>query len=357
MRKITNMSMDVVDFVMEDGLTKLAKLVENLSDDAKIAYVPSLEEQQEKSEKDFALILWNPIDDTLNKYALYTQDLVELNMAFLADMKNELPEEVLKIAGANLTTAAKNYKLAIPKELQKYASDKYIYNVLDIRTINEVDYVNKTAQKDEPTLFAWEEEKKYPLHNKINIKKAASFFEKEHSKMSMEKKAEFTKNVFVAAGEHNVHLDNTEIAKYANLKAEFNPDFYNHVAVRQSYLKDHESDQPFKDKYNQLLTEADDLGVEKTAMVLEAIDKEAGLTGNYGHGVADPLMAVYDTVKVAEATIDGMTVNLEQLRNIPDGELTALIGNGGISEMKADNGLDVLAALPKPVRQDIIDLL
>ena len=57
MRKITNMSLDVVDHIMNDNLVKLAELVENLSDEAKVAYVPSYEEQQTAKEKDFALVL------------------------------------------------------------------------------------------------------------------------------------------------------------------------------------------------------------------------------------------------------------------------------------------------------------
>lgn len=57
MRKITNMNLDVVDHIMSDNLVKLAELVENLSEEAKVAYVPSFEEQQEAKEKDFALVL------------------------------------------------------------------------------------------------------------------------------------------------------------------------------------------------------------------------------------------------------------------------------------------------------------
>ena len=48
MKKIASMNLDVVDHVLND-VDKLATLVSDLSDDAKTAYVPSFEEQQDYS--------------------------------------------------------------------------------------------------------------------------------------------------------------------------------------------------------------------------------------------------------------------------------------------------------------------
>lgn len=230
-----------------------------------------------------------------------------------------------------------------------------------MRDINKVAFITKTAFKEtEPTAFAWAKEKKYPLHNKINIKKAAAYFEKEHYKMPIAKKSEFCQNVIDAANTNNVPLDNTAIHKYASFDTIINPDFVDHIKVRISYLKDHESDKGFKDTYTELIKRASTQGQQEVEQIMrdvETADITSGLFNSYGKGIADPYETTLSVVKVAERTVDGMTVSLEQLRNIPDGELTGLVGNAGISELKAENGLDVFAALPRPVRKDILDLL
>jgi len=56
MNKIASMNLDVVDHVLND-IDKLASIVEDLSDNAKTAYVPSYEEQQEMPDRKFGLIL------------------------------------------------------------------------------------------------------------------------------------------------------------------------------------------------------------------------------------------------------------------------------------------------------------
>jgi|APSaa5957512535_1039671.scaffolds.fasta_scaffold05550_7 hypothetical protein len=57
MNKLASMSLDVLDHVINDELESLAKVVEPLSDQAKVAYVPSYEEQAEQADDDFALIM------------------------------------------------------------------------------------------------------------------------------------------------------------------------------------------------------------------------------------------------------------------------------------------------------------
>jgi hypothetical protein len=134
MKKIASMNLDVVDHVLND-VEKLATLVNDLSDDAKTAYVPSFEEQQDMPDRKFGLILWNSSMGGVNKFAMYSKDLVELNLAFLSDKKDSMPEEVLKIAGANLTKAASDYELDIPENLEEYKSNVYVDNRLNTEDI------------------------------------------------------------------------------------------------------------------------------------------------------------------------------------------------------------------------------
>tara|TARA_Y100000310_G_scaffold246447_1_gene251753 strand:- start:1817 stop:2176 length:360 start_codon:yes stop_codon:yes gene_type:complete len=119
MTNLMSMSFDVVDEVLNGNIEKLAKIVEPLSDKTKVAYIPSVEEQQERPEKDFALVLFHPNSGIQHKYALYTPELAELNLAYLADKHTTLPEEAVKIAATNLVIAAKKHQLDIPENLIK----------------------------------------------------------------------------------------------------------------------------------------------------------------------------------------------------------------------------------------------
>lgn len=357
MRKIAGMNLDVVDHIINDDVEKLANLVEQLSENAQTAYIPSIEELELRKDKDFAAVLWDPKVGYLRKFAKYTPGLVELNMAFLADLKNSLPDEVVKIAAANLTCAASRYNIPIPKELEEYKSDKYVNNTIDLTAINKVSYITKTAStKQESKYYAITSKKLYPIDTDIELKKAASFFDKNYNKLDINDKLEFLTNIQERAKELNVSLTKTAIEKYASLSQKtFNEDFYNHVQVRKSYLK--ESEVETKLAYDELITRADELGPVNCAYVMEEIDKTASLNGTYGKGILDPLFATLGTEKKAGREIDGTMVYPDQLKKIDEGTLTSLVGNDVIKELKSDSGLDVLASLPRPVRADILEQL
>lgn len=147
MKTLLSKNLDIVDHVLNDNVEKLAELVEPLSEEAHMAYIPSFEEQAERDENQFALVLWHPEAGSFNKFATYASELVELNMAFLVNEMDKLPEELLKIAGSNLTCAAKNFNIPVPEALKDYQSSEYIYNILDIRDVDELAYLEKTASE------------------------------------------------------------------------------------------------------------------------------------------------------------------------------------------------------------------
>lgn len=357
MKTLLSQNLDIVDHVLNDNVEKLAELVEPLSEEARMAYIPSFEEEAERDENQFALILWHPEAGSFNKYATHTPELVELNMAFLADKKDELPEELVKIAGSNLTCAAKNFNIPIPEPLKNYQSSEYIYNLLDVRDVDEQAYLEKTASEPQSGPFAWEEEERYPIGSDMDIKKAAAYFEVEHNRMDITKKLEFVLNVSNAAQKHDVPLYRTAIEKYASLdRSTFNDDFQDHLEIRKSQLRD-EGDEEIKEGYNDLSKRAEELGTVKTAKVLFELDKLAYLTAEYGKSIVDPLLASMTMRKSAAFDVDGISVTQEQLRALSSAELTAIIGNDYIPDLKGDSGIDVLKSFPKPVRQEVLDLL
>ncbi len=357
MLKLMSMHLDVVDEVIGGNLEKFAEVVAPLSDSVKVGYIPSPEEQQEKTDKDFALILFHPHVGTLNKFAKYTPELTELNLAYLAEKHKELPDELVKIAATNLFTAAKTAGIKPPDSLKRFVdSEKYIGNTLDVRDINEVQFITKVNNFAEVSDYAWPEEKKYPLNTKRNIEKAAEYFELYQSDMDVRKKLEYAVNTKIAANKEEVELEESSINKYANLSRElFNPDFYNHVKVRQSYLEGIGDE--FLELYDEVLTKADDLGPVKTAEILYEIDKKADLSRSYGKGIEDPIVSTLHLPADETKVIDGTIVKKSSLSNLDNAELTELVGNDVITELKGEEGLDVLNSLPKPIRDQILSNL
>ena len=357
MNNIANRNLDVVDAIVSGEIEKLAELVEPLSDEAKMAYVPSFEEQSNRDEADFGLVIWSPQIGQLRKYALYTPELVEINSAYLAKDMHSLPEEVVKTAGANLTAAAIKFNLPVPPELTEYISNDFVDNSVDIRSIKEAEYINKVATKEYNDNYALKKQEKYPLDTDKQVKKASVYFEKNYKKMDINDSLEFALNTSARAKELDVSLNSTQVEKYASLNFDvFNPELYNHVEVRKSYLQDNDS--ATRDLYDDLLRKSDDLGPTKTAQVLYELDKKAELVGNYHVNIENPIFAsIGEFDKTASREIDGTLITTAQLDSIPSTDLTPLVGNDAITELRGDDRLDVLASLPKPVRSSIIDLL
>jgi hypothetical protein len=348
---ITLQSLDVVDYIVNNELEKVAEVASTLSEKSRMATIPSYEDELERNEKDFALILWNPRSGQMRKFALYTPELVELNMALLASKVDELPEEVTKTAAANLTSAAYNFKLEVPKELVKLSSTQFVNNIVDTRKVTPVMQKRASISK-----FAWATDEKFPLETDMHVKQAAAYFEKNHYRMPMEKKAEFIVNVIDAAKEKDISLGKTALEKYSSLqKTKFNPDFYDHIQIRKGYLKD--NDEELKTAYDEIIKKADELGPQKTAMVLSKVDEKANLLGSYGKGLEDPFLSTFLEEKVASRTIDGVSVTQDQLSAIPSASLTGVIGEGHIGALKGESGLDVLESLPTPFRRGVLDLV
>lgn len=287
---------------------------------------------------------------------MYTSELAELNLAYLSDKKESLPEEVVKIAGQNLTCAAKKYGLNVPENLTDYQSDVFVDNSIDLRSIDETKFIVKSASTETGDRYALPSKEKYPLNTDLQIKKASAYFEKNHKKMDMNDALEFALHVNEAAKDHEVAIDNTVIQKYAELDfSNFNKDLYDHIQVRKSYLKDSETD--CVELYDDLLRKSDDLGVTKTAQVMYEIDKKAELTGTYDHGIDNPIFASAGSKDDNGMEIDGILIKESALDSIPSGDLTSIVGNDVIDELRGDDRLHVLASLPRPVRQEIINLL
>lgn len=356
MNSIISATLDVVDYIINDKLEKLASAVESLSENAKKAYIPSLEETNDMSEKDFGLVLWHPTLGTFNKFAMNEPGITEININLLASNMDTMPDEVVKVASKNLTCAAKKFGISIPESLEKMASNKFVKNIVDIQRIDEPSFITKVA-KFEQQIFALPSEKKYPINNKEEIIKAAEYFSRNHDAFTLETKKEYIDNLLKVAEQRKISLDKyPAIEKYAILSTDvFNDELQYHVSSRISFLKEAQAD--FKELYLDLLRRSKELGTEKTAAVLTVLDTRSGIAVNYGRGIEDPMISTYGVKKEAAVGFEGNVVTLGKLKSIPDADLTAIIGNSAIKELKGKDGLAVFNSLPKPVKQEVLSLI
>ena len=350
-------NLDIVDYVMNGELDKVASVVSDLRDNAQKAYIPSYEEQDEKADKDFAVVLHNSKNEQMRKFACFNGDLTELNMAFLIKAIDELPEEVVKVAATNLTAAAHKFHIPIPDELSSYDSKRYCSRTIHTDNIDIQKYASKTKMvKTASAKTKHALGNKYPISTKVEIQKAAEWFGRNYAKLSVDEQRDFISNVKTESDALGVSLEKTAMADFVGLdETLFNSDFYSHVTTRRSLVKDDQVD--IKDTYNDVLRRADSLGAIKVAYILEAIDKEAGLDYYYGKELVDPLRACLGTCKTAGLEIDGAYITPQQIQKLDTGELTELIGNDGVKELRGSDGLAVLASFPSPIRKEILKKL
>lgn len=353
MKKLASMALDVIDHVTDENIEKLANMVQNLSGAAQSAYIPTIEELEEYKDKDFALIIEDKDFGKLRKFAKFTPELTELNMAFLVDSLDKLPKEVIKIAATNLAAAANKFNLAIPDELEPFKSKRFIKNSIDTSAIKEAHFQHKNT---EFMYYGIPSKKIFPIETEIQITKAASNFEKNANNLTINDKFEFIENIQKRAAEYNISFKKTLLEKYAELDVtKFNEDFYDHIQIRKSYLKEDETE--LKSEYDDLLNRADDLGPLNTAYALEELDKIANLNSSYGKGILEPLVSVVGFNKIAGKEIDGNFITLDKLRKIDKGVLTEIVGNDYIKDLTGEDGIDVYASLPKPLRQELSEYL
>jgi len=354
MKDLFSKNMDIVDHVINSELEKIAAIVEQCSDKTKISYIPSYEEELTRDANDFALILYNSKHGELRKYAIYNPELTELNMAFLMKNQNTLPEEVLKVAATNLTRAAKKFKLEIPEELSKYASNKFISRLVNTDEIDEKAYfekISKIKTKSETSHKKFALHGKYPINNKRELEKAAQWFNRNYNYLSVDEIEEFTTNI-KSTNEPVTGM----LEKYAALeKTEFNPDFYNHINVRKAQLR--ANDQEGMDLYDDLLKKADEIGSEKVAYVLEVIDKELGVDQYYGTVILNPFESTYGHIKTAGVKFNDKFVTLEKLKKMDMDNLSMVVGNDITKELRSNDGLAVFESLPTPIKNEIANLL
>lgn len=357
MKKFANYPIDVTDMIIEGNIEYLSKITNGIEEQIKEAHVPSLEELIERPNEDFALILYHPHLGEMKKLATYDKPLTEINTKIFLDKVSELPDEIAKVAGHYLYKAAKYFKLKIPAELAKFASANVKSNRVDVTEINELQYVSKVAKAGKPqtktSSFALPKQNKYPLDDANLIKAAVAYFDRYCNQFTPSQRLEYAGNVKTAADKFSINISSTNIEKYAQLDAaHFADDFARHISIRQSYVGD-----TYKLAYAELLEKSAELGVAKTATVLERLDKKANINRLWDTCIADPASAVYGFETPKFIKVAGMNVTANDLKKIaehPDAE--KYIDSQTKAALTSDEGLDIFESLPSPIKDQLISL-
>lgn len=356
MKKILSKPFDIHDYIAFDELEKLAEIVSPLPENTKTAYLPT-DQDILKDNKNYALIL---VDGTerIYKYAHTTPELTALNLAFLSANINELPDEIVKIASANLTCAAKKFKIDIPLELELFKSSRFTKRILPLNAIDEVAWAKKLAayKSKKGDIKKYALHGKYPIHTEEHIKKASEWFNKNYNKLSVDEITEFCDSIKKEIDSQRVTLQKKAmLSHFFNLDREkINPELSDAIKVRKAYLLEDEIN---KEAYAEVLQKAKELGTEKIASVIEFLDQTTGLSRLYGQAIMHPLLTATAMKKEAGISLDGKFITRNKLDAISDDDLTEIIGNDALRELKNDVGLDVFNSFPSPIKAEISKLI
>lgn len=346
-------SIDITDYVVNSKIEKIAEFAESLSSQSRAAHIPSYEELSDLKETDFAVALYSKNKWQMNKFAMHNKELTELNINLLSNTKDSLPAELLKVAASNLTCAAKHYDLNIPENLQEYTSEKYISRKLNVENLN----VEQTKIAEaEPVAAVYAVNSKYPIHTRQLLIKAAHWFDANNTKLSLDESSQFITNFIKQAEVLNYDYKSSDIFKLAQYdSSKFNPDYKLHITIRKKYVIDNDDSKDMMNTINSVIEKSAEFGPEKTAALVELIDSDLGLEKLYGSKIFSPREAIYKLNKIASVNIDGNIITNADLIKLDDYDLTAIVGSEGVAELKSEQGLEVLASLPTPIKREVVN--
>lgn len=344
--------MDVTDLVSEGNINYLATLAKDDPDELeKNAHIPSKDEVEMLPGEEFALVMYHPQTGFLKKYATHDKFITKLNMKIFADKCAEYPDEIAKTAAFYLAKAAKDFRLQVPKEIEKLATGKHISNIVDLTMIDTTAWANKrqaltkTAEEIE---YALPERKKYPIHTPEMVKKAAEYFNAHVRRFDPLEALQFAGAVKKAAAKHSVPLSGTILNKYATLTAKsFSTDLRGNIKMRKGFVTEDQAS-----VYDELLEKSASLGVIKTAEYLSKVDRKFGVHRLWNSSVDDPFISVLGHVKEANcATHKGKKITKGKMLKAAE----SIVDADTLKELSGPDGLEVFDSLPTPIKNKIAD--
>lgn len=356
-KNFLSMNLDITDHVTAGDVEKIAELVNPMPDNIKQAYIPSVEEATEKSDDDYALILFDKRNGLRKKLAYYNKELTTLNTQLLSQKVDELPDEMIKIAATHLKRAAIHYELEFPENLEPFVNDLITSNTIDVN--NDIDkkayYLKIEANKPpiENEEFALESSKKYPIHSEELTKKAFVYFKNYARELEVNDRIEYAKNLLPKLAQFKIE-PTALIEKLAHIDIKsFNPDFEHHIRSRSTMTHDEKT----RDAYTALLEKTAEWSPIEVASALNKIDKNANLHYHYDKKIEEPVAATLGMRKEALYEIDDKVLSESEYNSLVGGDLSSWIDKDTQEALKSDEGVDVFRSLPSPIREGILSEL
>ena len=354
--KLLQKIIDITDEVTSGNIEKVAELVSDMDDSIKQAYIPSLEEAAERSEDDYALVLYDRRNGFRHKLAHYNKDLTTLNVKLLSQKANELPDEFIKVAATHLKRAAIHFKVNFPENLESYVNDLVDSNIVDVNEIDKKAYYQKLeGQKEKPVNieYALPSKEKYPIHTEDLVKKAFLYFKSYARELKVPERIEYAKNLFPKLAQYDLQ-PTALIEKLAHIDIKvFNPDFKHHIRSRSTMTHDDET----KEAYNALLEKTAEWTPIEVATALNKIDKNANLHYHYDKKIEEPVAATLGMKKEAYYEIDDKVLSESDYSELVNKDLSSWIDSDTQKALQSDEGVDIFRSLPSPIREGILSEL
>lgn len=236
-------------------------------------------ERDDLLDRDFALILVDSDGKEHRKFACYDAGSTLVSQWYLLNATEGLPENAMKVASANLTSAAEFHGAPTAPDLVKAASAPgegaderrvYIPHV-SAAPSSEPSHIRKTASAFDVIKHVeadWANLDPYDRHDAaVDLVKVASLTG-----------AEVPPEIFQYSG------------------TELNPRFPKIAEARRNFT----SDEDIQANYLRLSKMAAAMAPDDVVEAMYLLDEQAGLTLRYGGRVPDPVLSVYGTEKAAE---------------------------------------------------------
>lgn len=354
MIKIASIKYDILDFILEGDLEKVASIIPNLSKEAQASEILDLEDREARPNEDFAVVLSGGDTSPLKKFAMYDKPSTEVSVAFLSSVADSLPDEVVKVASTNLYKRASEYGLTFPDNLlNSVDGGSLLPREVDATTLDQDVFVEKLASYKESQVTDWAlpDEKMYPIRSHTEIIKAADYFERYHQEFEEPSRAiEFASNVKKASVSAGVSLEHPKLEKFASLETNsFNPLTTYFIQKRASFIPGSETE---KIAAYEALAEKK-LAPKETFEKLASLDTSYGLSKYWGKGIENPATSVYQ-VKVAADRRDRV---MEKLQRVDKTALTGLVGTDAVGDLLGPEGAEVYETLPHPIKKELNNLM
>ena len=355
MKKLASMPLDIVDEILQEDLESLLDLVQDLPESVKTAHIPTLSDIEEMEEENFALVMFHPKFGFMKKYANNTSEITQLNTKLFLSKLATIPDELCEVTGKNLYRAHTQHKLDIPENLEKFASEEYVDNVVDLTKVNELTYFKKLEKVEIPEIqvklaYALPGEERFPIHDEFHRQRAIEFFEKNSSVLDIASRVEYASNI-VESEDVSSHM----LTKYANINLEeFNDDVDVHIKSRKRVLK-HENHK-YLDGLREKMAE---IGPLQTCLYLEEIDKTFGLDNLYKKEIEDAPLSVFALHKEASIKLkDGSSISKDNLDTVLGHEkVSEMVSEDLLKALNTDNGLHIFELMPADLQTHLKGLL